>query len=58
MTNNEKRAHDVALKCMELAYTSKIKFPLTDTDSIYKELYRIYIDSYEEVLEALNRAYS
>ncbi|RVU54491.1 hypothetical protein [Anaerosphaera multitolerans] len=57
MTNNQKRAHDLAIKCIELSFNSKLKFTSTDADSIYQDLYRVYVDVYDEFLEALNRSY-
>lgn len=49
MTDNEKRAHDIAVASMIVAS----KFPNKDDNTV--DLYQYYINSYESALIAINR---
>ena len=51
MIKNEKRAHDLAIKVVEL----NIQFESIRKDIDNSEIYKIYINAYNDFLEALNR---
>lgn len=51
MIKNEKRAHDLAIKVVEL----NKQFESIRKDIDNSEIYKIYINAYNDFLEALNR---
>ncbi len=51
MNKNERRAHDLAIKAVELSK----HFESLRKDIDNSEIYKIYINAYNDFLEALNR---
>ncbi len=55
MTNNQQRAHDLALKVAEFVYGAKTAHPTYNPTHMNVGFYETYINAYNDFLEALER---
>ncbi len=59
MTDNEKRAHDIAVCLLPILYKLKVDQAIKDEQGDLKiDFHKMYMDTYTKELEAINRSFS